>query len=619
MRVLEVILLFWLPSIIIFLGLFEAIIVPMMDENHRTARRVSVLVFIVISTLLIGITFPRVLVEPIEYHFGSVFGMGIFFKIDLLNYILMVFAGIIFAVAALYSMEYIKKVEHERSFYFFFMISYVSTIGSLMAGDLLSFFLFFEVMTFSTYGMIVHYRTDESLEAGNVYVYMGVIGGLAILSGILLLAAYTESYQWVNLADKFSQLGTVKYLIAGLFIFGFGVKAGLVPFHFWLPKAYKEAPISMNVISSGILTKIGAYGLLRVATIIFSVCACEAPIADPVLWSTSRIIGVILIWLGILSMVVGVFLALVEENIKKMLAYHSVSQMGYIVMGIGVAAYLGYKGAMGFTGSLFHMMNHGLFKALLFMVVGIIYLETKELNMYRLGGLWKKMPMLFIIALIAALGITGMPLFNGFASKSILHHAIVEAYEYGHPSFRYAEWLFTIVSAGTVCSFMKFIGYIFLGKGNPSHFQVKPKYPRMMIAMSIFAVMIVFVGLFPSLIMDKLLIPAVSSFSYDPAFISKYLTGMQFFNSKDLGTMVMIYALGTAIFIIGVKFHLFHQHLPSWVNAEKWIYRPVDNFCEKFPELCVIRYEKPMVLGDVFIYMVLLTFILGALIISRLF
>ena len=175
MRVLEVILLFWLPSIIIFLGLFEAIIVPMMDENHRTARRVSVLVFIVISTLLIGITFPRVLVEPIEYHFGSVFGMGIFFKIDLLNYILMVFAGIIFAVAALYSMEYIKKVEHERSFYFFFMISYVSTIGSLMAGDLLSFFLFFEVMTFSTYGMIVHYRTDESLEAGNVYVYMGCL------------------------------------------------------------------------------------------------------------------------------------------------------------------------------------------------------------------------------------------------------------------------------------------------------------------------------------------------------------------------------------------------------------------------------------------------------------
>jgi len=147
---------------------------------------------------------------------------------------------------------------------------------------------------------------------------------------------------------------------------------------------------------------------------------------------------------------------------KKMLAYHSVSQMGYIIMGIGVAAYLGPKGAMGFSGAIYHMVNHALFKALLFMVAGIIYLRTHELDMYQLGGMWRKFPFTALVCLIAVLGITGMPLFNGYASKSILHHAIVEAYEYGHPSFRYAEMMFTLTSAGTVTSFIKLFGFVFV-------------------------------------------------------------------------------------------------------------------------------------------------------------
>jgi len=609
LKLLEIVLLFWLPGIVILFGLFEALIVPLMDDGHRVIRRTSVLIFIFLTTLLIALTYYQVSIEPLVYSFGSIFGMGIMFKIDLLNYVLMIFAGIIFFITMLYSMEYIKQSEHERSFYFFYVITFV-------AGDLLSFFLFFEVMTFSTYGMIVHYRTEEALEAGNVYIYMGVIGGLSILSGIVLLAAYTQSYQWMNLADKFSQLGMIKYVIGGLFIFGFGVKAGLFPVHFWVPKAYKEAPITMNAISSGILTKIGAYGILRLVTIIFAACACTAEI-DIVLWITSRNIGFILIWLGIITMIVGVFLALLEENIKKMLAYHSISQMGYIVMGIGVAAYLGYQGAMGFTGSIYHMINHGLFKVLLFMVAGIVFLQTNELNMYRLGGLWKKMPWVFLLAMIATLGIVGMPGFNGFASKSILHHAIIEAYEYGHPSFQYAEWMFTVVSAGTVCSFMKFIGYIFLGKERPEFANVKPRYPAMMIAMSTLAVMIVLIGLFPQWIMNQLLIPAVQSFSYDPQFIGKYLIGMNFWNLKDVGGMVVIFALGIAIFILGIRFHLFHQHLPKWLNAEQWIYKPVDRFCDRFPELCVIRYEKPMILGDVFIYVIILTIILFAFVLSR--
>ncbi|KAB3534158.1 NADH dehydrogenase [Alkaliphilus pronyensis] len=614
MEDLRLIILFWLPAVIIFFGLLEAIIIPLLSDNHRLVRRISVNAFIISTTILIMLTFNHVMEAPIIYKFDKVFSIGIFFKIDLLNYILMVFTGIIYTISSIYSLDDINHRDRERTFYFFYIITYITTIGTLMAGDLLSFFLFFEIMTFSSYALMVHYRGNKVLEAGNVYIYMGIIGGLSILSGIILLSAYTQSYEWINLAEKFSQMGIVKYVIGGLFIFGFGIKAGMVPFHFWLPKIYRESPNTVNAISSGILTKVGAYGILRVVTIIYSVNAVKASTANEVLWNTSANLGIIIIWLGIATMVVGVFLALLESNIKKMLAYHSISQMGYIIMGIGVAAYLGYQGAMGFSGSIYHMINHGLFKSLLFMVAGVVYIFTKELNMYKLGGLWRKMPFAAFVALVAVLAITGMPGLNGFASKTILHHGIKEAYEYGHPSFRYAELAFKVVSAGTVSSFIKFFGFIFMGECPPQYKNLKPKYTRMSFAMGALAIIIIIIGINPYMFLEKLIIPAVLSFTYDPEFVGEYIVGMSFWNMKNFMDTILVFGLGISFFIVGVKYHLFKRHIPRWINAEKLIFKPITKVCEEFPNMCVERYEKSMILGDVFIYVMLLTIILAAFI-----
>ncbi len=612
----KMLILIWLPTIIILTGLMEVLIIPFLGGKHKLLRRITVNALILLTTLLILASYKYVLEAPILYQIGNVFGQGIFFKVDLLSFIFMIFAGIIFILVSLYSIEDIRDHGRERMFNFFYVITYVATLGTIMAGDLLSFFLFFEIMTFGSYALMVHYRGDEVLEAGNVYIYMSIIGGLSILSGIMLLSAFTKSFEWTYLAQELNSIGYMKYLIGAFFIFGFGVKAGMVPFHFWMPRIYREAPTSMNALSSGILTKVGAYGILRVVSVMFSVNATVASTASPDVWLTSQRMGSVIIWLGLLTMVVGVFLALLEGNMKKMLAYHSVSQMGYIIMGIGVAAYLGYQGAMGFVGSIYHIVNHGIFKALLFMVAGIVYMNTKEMDMYQLGGLWKRMPAVAVLAIIAALGITGMPGFNGFASKSILHHAIIEAYEYGHPSFKYAELIFKVVSAGTVCSFIKFIGFIFLGKCPDKYKEVKVKETKMLTAMSVLGAMVVIIGLFPGLFMDKLLIPAVQSFSYDPYFINKYIVGLDFFTRKELLGMLYVYMGGAAIFFVGIKFHLFHAHLPKWMNAERLIYRPVTQICEEFPNVCVQRYEKQLILGDVFIYSVILTGILGVLLVS---
>ena len=258
-----------------------------------------------------------------------------------------------------------------------------------------------------------------------------------------------------------------------------------------------------------------------------------------------------------------------------MLAYHSVSQMGYIVLGIGVAVYLGYKGAMGYTGAMYHIINHALFKSLLFMVAGVVFLYAHELDMYKLGGLWKRLPFTALVCLIAVFGITGMPGFNGFISKSILHHAIIEAYQYGAPSFKVAEIIFNIISAGTVCSFLKLFGFVFLGKEKGSNYS-KTTFKTMEMAMAGIAVLIIVIGLRPDYLLNTFILPAVRAVTYDPAFIDKYVVGLKYFTPSALTEMVGIYALGTVMFITGVKFHLFHIHFPAWMSIEYLLFYPIN-------------------------------------------
>ena len=611
MNLARVIIQIGLPFLVVSFIALEVLVLPLLDTGHRAVRRNAVKVFILLTTGMFLMTFSEVLREPIIYRIGGIFDYGVFFKIDLMNFPLLILAGLLWLVISFYSREDIH--------YLFYTVTYIATIGTLLAGDLLTFFLFFEIMTFASYALMVYHRGTEQLEAGFVYIYMGIIGGLMILSGILLLSAYTGTFQWTNLAVRFSELGVIKYFIGFFFIAGFGIKAGMVPFHFWIPRIYDGAPIAVTALSSGVLIKVGAYGILKVLTVIFSVDISQGLQFYPMLWRISEHLGFVVIWFGILTMVVGVFMALQQGSTKKMLAYHSVSQMGYVIMGIGVAGYLGYIGPMGFVGSMYHMLNHSLFKVLLFMVAGAVLYQTGETNMYNMGGLWKKMPVTAALCLIAIFGITGMPGFNGYASKTVLHHAIEEAFLYGHPSFEYAEWIFTVVSAGTVCSFIKFFYYIFLRHRTGEFGQDAKDSPHMNKAMAVLAACIIFIGLFPNWLPDKVLIPASMAFSYDPGFVSYYLMDMNFWNLKDLGGMIIVYGLGFTMFIVGYRYHLFHLKLPSWMNAEKYIYTPVTTVCEKFPEFCVARYEKPIIFGDTLIYAMILSLIMGVLVISRLF
>lgn len=165
--------------------------------------------------------FSEVLDGPIEYRMADLFGNGVVFRIDLLSLIFMIFAAVIFFTVSLYTAVDIKGCGRERSFYMFFMITYMATLGTLMAGDLLSFFLFFEIMTFASFALMVHERGQKVIEAGSIYIYFGIAGGLSILAGILVLSAYTQNYEWITLGEKFGEIGAVKYVSAVFFIIGF--------------------------------------------------------------------------------------------------------------------------------------------------------------------------------------------------------------------------------------------------------------------------------------------------------------------------------------------------------------------------------------------------------------
>ncbi|WP_041721168.1 complex I subunit 5 family protein [Alkaliphilus metalliredigens] len=602
-----------LPLLVIMIPLVGGPIEAYIGKKSENLRDMAVVDTTFVTLLLVLAMYPQVAQGEMYYHLPKLLGYGLSFKVDMLSFIMAATAGVLWFLVSIYAHDYMGIENHRNRFYLWMSVTFGGILGTVMAGDLFTMFLFFEIMTFSSYFLVAHNQSKESILAGNSYIYMGVAGGLSILLGMILLYAYTGTLEFIPLASEIKDLGWVKYLMTGLFVGGFGIKAGMLPLHIWLPKAHPVAPTPASALLSGILIKVGAYGILRVSISFFVPSITEISGYADSLWEVSQKLGAVIIWIGIITMVVGVFMALQQSNMKKMLAYHSISQMGYIVMGIGVATYLGYKGAMGFSGGIYHMVNHALFKALLFMVVGLVYLRTHELDMYKLGGMWRKMPFTAFLCIIAALGITGMPGFNGFASKSILHHAIIEAYEYGHPSFRYAEMIFTVVSAGTVCSFIKLFSFVFLGKCPEKYKDIEGEKGMMDLAMGGLALMIIAVGQVPNFMMDKFIIPAARTFTYDPAFIDKYLVDMNFFNTADLTGMIWIYLMGAGIFIVGMKFHLFHIHLPQWLDVERTVYKPMYRGVVNFSKGFTNRYEMTIISSDVVIYSVILTSVLFVL------
>lgn len=492
------------------------------------------------------------------------------FTVDAFSMLFALFTSFVWFAATLHSLDYLQHEKKHDRYHTTTLVVLAANLGVVLAGDLVTLYLFFEALGLVAFLLVIHTETDEAKAASAKYFWMTVIGGFALVGGIFLTFALGGSGAIEPLPEGGSE--AVRWAAAILLLLGFGVKAGMVPVHVWLPDAHPVAPAPASALLSGVMIKAGAYGIFRVVTGLFRPEVAEH--VEEAAWHFSSQLGLVVLWIGIATMFIGVFLALQQHNAKRMLAYHSVSQMGFILAGIGAAGYLGAHGAMGVAGGLYHVVNHALFKAALFLGVGAVYFRTHSLDMYHLGGLWKKMPVTFAFMLVAAAGITGVPLFNGFVSKCLIHHAIVEAMELHElGSLKFAEYVYIVTCGGTACSFIKLIGLVFLGTPKVEYGPGVTDAPKRMLAgMGVLAAAIVVLGWFPQLLLKGVFQPGLHTWGVHGDILDHYLAE-SFLSVPDLTQVAIAFTLGFIFFFGGMRFGLFHLHAPLWLSVDWWYRR----------------------------------------------
>ena len=395
-------------------------------------------------------------------YWQHICGMELSFAVDGFRGLYVLIAAFMWLVSALFSFEYMARYKNNNRYYFFLLLTLGATVGVFLSADFFTMFIFFEIMSMASYVWVAQDEKKESLRAAETYLGIAVIGGLCILMGMFLLYGELGSLSTVGelRTSGLFQMAESRYfrtdltgvrrgrlLAAGiLMLAGFGAKAGAVPLHIWLPKAHPVAPAPASALLSGILTKTGVFGTMLLTLQVFF---------------GDRKYGLLIFTLGILTMVTGAVLALFSVDLKRTLACSSVSQIGFIFTGVGTAAlFSGSMGvseegrAMSINGSILHMVNHSLIKLVLFCAAGVVFMNLHKLNLNEIRGFGRKKPLLHAIFLAGALGIAGVPLFNGYVSKSLLHEGIVLLQE-EQPALwlKAAEWTF-IISGGFTAAYM---------------------------------------------------------------------------------------------------------------------------------------------------------------------
>ncbi len=397
--------------------------------------------------------------------------IGITLVWDALSQLLILVISVIALAVTLFALPYMRQYTAQSKFYSLYLLMIAGMNGVVLTGDFFNLFVFLEIASIASYALVAFGVEAEELEASFKYLVLGGVSSTLILLGIALLYATTGT---LNLADLAASLPWQNHRLLIFFIFallitGFGLKSAMVPFHAWLPDAHPSAPAPISAMLSGLIIKaLGIYAIIRVFFIVLGIVP---------------IVQTILLVLGALSMVVGVLLAVGQWDFKRLLAYHSISQMGYVMVGIALAT------PLGILGGLFHLINHAVFKSLLFLCSGSFEYATGTRQLKQLGGLIRRMPWSGTSCSVAALSISGVPPFNGFWSKLIIIIALFQAKYY----FLAAVTVF--VSFMTLISFIKVQKYALFGS-LPERLERVKESPALMVAgMVILALLCVGLGL----------------------------------------------------------------------------------------------------------------------------
>jgi len=344
----------------------------------------------------------------------SAYGLAVGFslKLDGFALLLLMTTSLISLFSCIFSVNYMEHYGSKGSYYALFLLMVAGMNGLVMTTDLFNLYVFLEVAAIASYALVAFGLKHDEVEAAFKYLMLSIVATSGMLLAMSFIYFMTGTLGFDNLQATLH--GTMKPQLIGLclafFLMGFGLKAAVVPFHAWLPDAHPSAPAPISAMLSGVLIKVsGVYALAR---IVFNIFGFTPAISN------------ILLTLGVLSMVGGAMLALGQSDFKRMLAYSSISQVGYIVIGLGVGT------PMGIAGALFHLFNHATFKSLLFLDAGATEYATGTRDLNKMGGLNNRLPITGLTTTVGAFSIAGIPPFNGFWSKLMIIMALVGAEHY---------------------------------------------------------------------------------------------------------------------------------------------------------------------------------------------
>lgn len=469
----------------------------------------SIFTFLASATALVPAIFVLIKGTPLEavFNFSTVCG-PIRFVIDPLAAIfitvisVMSFLGTVYANG--YMQPYLKKGMHTSSHCFFFMLLIASMLGVVTVQNGLFFLIVWELMSLSSFFLVIFEgQKKDVLKAGIkylVYMHFSVIFIMAMFALMTNAAGSFNFADYYNVLKDNTQLANIAFILGFI---GFGIKAGFVPFHNWLPDAHPAAPTHVSGVMSGVMIKTGIYGILRTLLLI---------------GTPSKVVSFLVLIVAVVSALYGVLYAIGQHDIKRLLAYHSIENIGIIGIGLGIGMLgLAYDNpivaAFGFAGGILHVLNHSIFKELLFFAAGSTYLKTHTRNIEQLGGLIKKMPYTGLMFIIGSVAICGLPPFNGFISEFLIYAGML----IGIPASSIELFIALVLAiaglamVGTmaVLCFTKASGIIFLGEARSEKAEnVKEDVgASMILPMSLLALFTLVIGLLPQYIIPAILTP----------------------------------------------------------------------------------------------------------------
>ncbi|NBF40451.1 MAG: hypothetical protein GVY14_08545, partial [Spirochaetes bacterium] len=357
-------------------------------------------------------------------------------------------SALVYGLSFLISLYIVSHREYGTEFYFFFMLLVAGMEGVVLTTDVFNMFVSFEIIAISAYVLIAYHREGTALVASFKYLILSSVGIFFFLFGVFVIYRELGTLALADIGPLYRavedpvRLRTLRFALVALVV-GVGVRTAFIPFHTWLPEAHAYAPHPISALLSGVLIKVSFFAMVRIITVF-----------DPMIFAR------LLLWIGAITAIVAVIWALSQRDVKKLLAYHSISQMGYVLAAIGAAGGVAAAAAgpgdllaagtvgnpLALPASVYHALNHGLFKSLLFLAVGTAVYLTGERDVYRMPGVGRRAPVLAALFAVGALSIAGVPGFNGYASKVAISTALD-----GSPAYL----LLRLTAIGTAASFIK--------------------------------------------------------------------------------------------------------------------------------------------------------------------